>query len=178
MQSELTRLGYLSISSVNGSTIGMLVNRYPYLSDYARSVQVNALRDDLRAIRMSSQYADTVTAYLFPIERTLNDYLGYEMLDEEQRRLAVQLSDTRGLMSCQNQTPYIVSALRDSNFYPIYLVAVRDVYKRQIMTRLMERSRSEANPQMEGITTPIRLMTAMIWPVATLSSPRLWRNST
>ncbi len=125
MQSELTRLGYLSISSVNGSTIGMLVNRYPYLNDYARSVQVNALRDDLRAIRMSSQYADTVTAYLFPIERTLNDYLGYEMLDEEQRRLAVQLSDTRGLMSCQNQTPYIVSALRDSNFYPIYLVAVR-----------------------------------------------------
>lgn len=48
----------------------------------------------------------------------------------------------------------------------------------KIITRLMERRRSEAKPQREGMTTPIRLMTAMTWPVTTLSRPRLCRNST
>ncbi len=76
MENELMRLTYLCTSVLNGSTIGTVANRYSFLSDYQKSVQVNALRDDLRTLCLSSQYPDTATAYMLPLGRSLNDYRG------------------------------------------------------------------------------------------------------
>ncbi len=125
MENELMRLTYLCTSVLNGSTIGTVANRYSFLSDYQKSVQVNALRDDLRTLCLSSQYPDTATAYMLPLGRSLNDYRGLETLEEEDLALCNALADTRGVTNYQDGALHIVSAVRDSAYQPVYLLDVR-----------------------------------------------------
>lgn len=93
VQDELSRLVGLEAMVVNDSEIGSLTNRYSYFTAYERGRRVNTLHNRLVNTRLSCAYAESVTAYMGPLNKKLNDQDGLDPMTQEDADFVARLSE-------------------------------------------------------------------------------------
>lgn len=126
MQDELNRVVMLEAMVLKDSDLGSLANRYSYFSDYERGRRINALRKQLVNIRLSSAYVQTVTAYMLPLGKKLNDYSGLDAMSEEDLLFAKGIAQNAGkVISTENDGLYAAISLMDGEKQLLYALTAQ-----------------------------------------------------
>ncbi len=151
VQGELSRLVGLEAMIVNDSEIGSLTNRYDYFTPYERGRRVNALRNRLVNTRLSCPYAESVTAFMEPLNSKLNDHSGLDDMTVEDAAFVARLS----------QGPIRTIYLDEGRMYAA--VQVLDGAKQPVYTLATRLSVAQMRKDMEQLESGVTLGSVLLY---------------